>query len=171
MSRIDFLQAKIVDVPTALLKINAWKMKGDQIVFTNGCFDILHKGHVAYLAKAANFGQRLVVALNTDASVKKLNKGQDRPINDEHARLQVMAALGFVDLVLLFHEETPYKVIKMLEPDILVKGADYSPEITDPNDKKYIVGSDIVKDRGGEVKVIELEAGFSTTNIIAKIKN
>lgn len=171
MSRIEFVKAKIVDLETALLKVNNWKMKGDKIVFTNGCFDILHKGHVSYLAKAADFGTRLVVALNTDTSVKKLEKGVERPINNEEARMQLIASLGFVDLVLLFHEDTPYEVIQVLLPDVLVKGADYDPTFTNPTDKKYIVGSDLVRKNGGEVKVVSLEKGFSTTSIINKIKN
>lgn len=138
MSRIEFIKAKMVDLDTAILKVNNWKMKGDKIVLTNGCFDILHKGHVTYLAKAADFGTRLVVAINTDASVKKLEKGADRPINSEEARMQLIASLGFVDLVLLFHEDTPYEVIQVLKPDVLVKGADYDPICTDPLEKNTL---------------------------------
>jgi D-glycero-beta-D-manno-heptose 1-phosphate adenylyltransferase len=169
MSRIDYVFSKIVDLKTAKLKVNSWKMKGDTIVFTNGCFDILHKGHVTYLAKAAEFGHKLVLALNTDASVKKLNKGDNRPVNDENARLQVIASLAFVDLVLLFNEETPFETIEALMPNVLVKGADYSPDCIDKSDKRYIVGSDIIRKAGGEVKVVDLEIGFSTTNIINKL--
>lgn len=170
MSRIEFIKAKLLDLDAALLKVNSWKMKGDKIVFTNGCFDILHKGHVTYLAKAADFGTRLVVALNTDESVKKLEKDSGRPINNEQARMQLIASLGFVDLVLLFHENTPYEVIQVLQPDVLVKGADYDPLCTDPKDKKYMVGSDLIRKKGGEVKVVSLEEGFSSTAIINKIK-
>ena len=170
MSRLDFVNAKIVSLSEAVLKINAWKLKEHKIVFTNGCFDILHKGHVTYLAKAADFGTKLVVALNTDASVKKLEKGAERPINEENARMQVIASLGFVDLVVLFEEDTPFEVIQFLQPDVLVKAADYDPEVSDKNDKKYIVGSDIVKKNGGKVVVVALEKGFSTTNIVAKLK-
>lgn len=170
MSRIDFIQSKIVSVDKAAQLVASWKLKNEQIVFTNGCFDILHKGHVTYLAKAADLGNRLIVALNTDASVKAQNKSPERPINDESARLQVLASLGFVDLVVLFDEKTPEEIIKKIKPTILVKGADYDENETDPTNKKYIVGSDFIKSIGGTVKTIDLEAGYSTTNIISKIK-
>jgi rfaE bifunctional protein nucleotidyltransferase chain/domain len=145
-------------------------MKGDKIVFTNGCFDILHKGHVTYLAQAAQEGTRLVIGLNTDASVREQGKGENRPINDQDARALVIAALGFVDLVLFFEEQTPINLIKELLPDVLVKGADYDPNETDPNSKKYIVGSDLIKSNGGKVIAIPLVDGYSTTSILAKGK-
>ena len=170
MSRIDYIQSKIVSVDQAARLVASWKLKNEEIVFTNGCFDILHKGHVTYLAKAADLGNRLIVALNTDASVKAQNKSPERPINDESARLQVLASLGFVDLVVLFDEKTPEEIIKKIMPTILVTGADYDENETDPTNKKYIVGSDFVKSLGGTVKTIDLEAGYSTTNIISKIK-
>ena len=171
MSRLSFIQQKITTPEKAAKLVNSWKMKTDTVVFTNGCFDILHKGHVTYLAKAADRGRKLVVALNTDASVKRQNKGQNRPINDEQARQMVLASLAFVDLVVLFDEDTPLELIKALHPDVLVKGADYDPQVSDPSDKKYIVGSDFVKQNGGSVQVIDLEAGFSTTAIIDKAKH
>lgn len=170
MSRIDYIHSKIVSVEQAARLVASWKLRNEQVVFTNGCFDILHKGHVSYLAKAADLGNRLIVALNTDASVKAQNKSPERPINDESARLQVLASLGFVDLVVLFDEKTPENVIKQIKPSILVKGADYDEYETDPYSKKYIVGSDFVKSIGGTVKTIDLEVGYSTTNIISKIK-
>ncbi len=170
MSRIDYIHSKIVSIEQAARLVATWKMKNEQVVFTNGCFDILHKGHVTYLAKAADLGNRLIVALNTDASVKAQNKSPERPINDESARLQVLASLGFVDLVVLFDENTPEDIIKKIKPTILVKGADYDEYETDSTSKKYIVGSDFVKSMGGIVKTIDLEAGYSTTNIISKIK-
>jgi rfaE bifunctional protein nucleotidyltransferase chain/domain len=145
-------------------------MKGDKIVFTNGCFDILHKGHVTYLAQAAQEGTRLVIGLNTDASVREQGKGENRPINDQDARALVIAALGFVDLVLFFEEQTPINLIKELLPDVLVKGADYDPNESDPNSKKYIVGSDLIKSNGGKVIAIPLVDGYSTTSILAKGK-
>jgi rfaE bifunctional protein nucleotidyltransferase chain/domain len=145
-------------------------MKRDKIVFTNGCFDILHKGHVTYLAQAAQEGTRLVIGLNTDASVREQGKGEDRPINDQDARALVIAALGFVDLVLFFEEQTPINLIKELLPDVLVKGADYDPNETDPSSKKYIVGSDLIKANGGKVIAIPLVDGYSTTSILAKGK-
>jgi rfaE bifunctional protein nucleotidyltransferase chain/domain len=145
-------------------------MKGDRVVFTNGCFDILHQGHVTYLAEAAQLGDRLVVALNTDASVRQQGKGDDRPVNNEEARGIVLAALGFVDLIVYFEEQTPLRVIEELLPDILVKGADYDPNETDPTSKRYIVGSDIVRRNGGDVVAIDLVEGFSTTSIISRLK-
>ncbi len=171
MSRISYVKSKIVSLDEAILKVNAWKMKQHKIVFTNGCFDILHLGHVSYLAQAADLGSKLIVALNTDASVKKLGKGEDRPINKEQERMQVIASLAFVDLVILFKEETPFETIQALLPDVLVKGADYDPTIKDKLNKKYIVGSDLVLANNGLVKVIDLEDGFSTTKLIEKIKS
>jgi len=171
MSRYNNLVDKIVSEHVAIQRIKTWKLKNKKIVFTNGCFDILHKGHVSYLAKAADLGDKLVIALNTDSSVKRLGKGDERPINSQDARLLVIAALGFVDMVILFDNDTPLEIIKLLEPDILVKGADYDPQETDKSSKKYIVGSDIVQAYGGDVKVVELVDGFSTTNIVNRLKN
>lgn len=170
ISRLQFLQSKIVDHDAALKRINVWKMKEDKIVFTNGCFDILHTGHVTYLAEAAQLGNRLVVALNTDASVKRQGKGDDRPVNDEDARSTVLAALGHVDMVIFFDDDTPIELIQYLKPDVLVKGADYDPNETDPTSKKYIVGSDVVQSYGGEVAAIPLVEGFSTTSTIEKLR-
>jgi len=147
-----------------------WQMKGDRVVFTNGCFDILHKGHVTYLAEAAERGDRLIVALNTDSSVKMQGKGDDRPVNDQDARGIVLAALGFVDLIVYFEDQTPLDVIRELLPDILVKGADYDPNETDPASKRYIVGSDIVRKNGGDVFTIDLVDGFSTTSILKRLE-
>ncbi len=170
MSRLTFLQNKIIELNDAKRMLAMWRMKGDKIVFTNGCFDILHKGHVTYLAQAAQEGTRLVIGLNTDASVREQGKGENRPINDQDARALVIAALGFVDLVLFFEEQTPINLIKELLPDVLVKGADYDPNETDPNSKKYIVGSDLIKSNGGKVIAIPLVDGYSTTSILAKGK-
>lgn len=171
MDRLTYLNNKIVDRQTAVRRINAWRLKGDQVVFTNGCFDILHRGHVSYLAQAATLGNKLVLAINTDNSVRRLGKGDDRPVNDEVSRAIVAAGLGFVDLVVSFDEDTPYELIKLLTPDILVKGGDYSEEQEDSNAPDYIVGSDIVRASGGQVKTIPLVDGFSTTSIIQKLKN
>jgi len=171
MSRLEFLNAKIVDSKEARFWINSWKMKGDTIVFTNGCFDILHKGHVVYLAKAAQLGTRMIVAVNSDASVREQGKGPERPINPEDARATVLAALGFVDLVVVFDAETPLELIRQLHPDVLVKGADYDPQETNPSSKKYIVGSEFMRENNGSVAVIDLEDGFSTTSIVNKLKN
>lgn len=171
MSRLEYLNAKIADPQEALYRINSWKMKGSKIVFTNGCFDILHKGHVVYLAKAAQMGDKLIVAINSDDSVRRQQKGPERPINSEDSRCVVLAALGFVDLVVVFDDNTPLDLIRMLHPDVLVKGADYDPEETDPKSKKYIVGSDFVRQNHGEVRVVDLEDGFSTTSIVEKLKS
>lgn len=170
MSRLASLENKIVSLEDAKRRVNMWHLKNDKVVFTNGCFDLLHKGHVTYLAKSAELGDRLIVAINTDASVREQGKGENRPINPEDARATVLAALGFVDMVVFFSENTPYDVIEFLQPDVLVKGADYDPNETDPSSKKYIVGSDIVKKNGGEVIAIQLVEGYSTTAIIEKSK-
>lgn len=138
-----------------------WHADGMSVVFTNGCFDILHLGHVDYLERARQLGDRLVVALNTDASVQRL-KGPERPIVNEASRARVMAALGFVDLVVFFDEETPMELIEAIEPDVLVKGGDYTIET--------IVGAKFVLDRGGKVIPLPLIDGYSTTTFVNKIK-
>lgn len=170
-TRLEHLQQKIVDHDTALKRVKMWEMKTDKVVFTNGCFDILHTGHVSYLAEAAELGDRLIVALNTDSSVKRQGKGDDRPVNKEDARATVLAALGYVDLVVFFDNDTPIDLINYLKPSILVKGADYDPQEEDETSKKYIVGSKEVRSFGGRVEAIPLVEGFSTTGIIAKLKS
>lgn len=154
--------SKIVDIKLAISTIDEWKEKSQKVVFTNGCFDILHLGHVDYLEKAANLGNKLVVGLNTDASVSRI-KGPTRPITDQISRSRVMASLGFVDLVVFFDDETPLKLINLLKPDVLVKGNDYAIE--------NIVGAKEVLAQGGEVKTVDLVAGYSTSLIALKIKN
>lgn len=141
--------------------INEWHQQGKKVVFTNGCFDILHAGHADYMEKARELGDKLVVGLNTDASIKRI-KGPERPIVEQSARARLLAALEFVDAVTFFDEDTPYQLIKNIVPDILVKGKDYEPE--------NIIGADIVLGNGGEVKTIELTEGYSTTDVIGKIK-
>ena len=131
------------------------------VVFTNGCFDILHAGHVKYLREAASLGEVLVVGLNSDASVKRL-KGSSRPVNNQEDRAEILCALGFVDYVVIFDEDTPLELIKIIQPDVLVKGGDYKPE--------NVVGADFVKSRGGELFLIPFVEGKSTTNIIRKIE-
>ena len=170
MSRLQYIQAKRATTSEAIQKMELWRLKNDKIVFTNGCFDILHAGPVTYLAQAAALGNKLVVAVNTDSSVKRLGKGDDRPVNSEDARAFVLSALGFVDMVILFDTDTPLEIIEALKPDVLVKGADYDPNETDPTSKKYIVGSDIVNHYGGKVEAISLVDGFSTTVIINRLK-
>jgi rfaE bifunctional protein nucleotidyltransferase chain/domain len=157
------LQHKILTKDAITKRANIWRMFNKKIVFTNGCFDILHQGHIDYLSKARDLGGALVIGLNTDASVKRLNKSPERPINKEQSRALVLAALVLVDAVVLFDEDTPYELIKAIQPDVLVKGADYKAE--------DIVGYDIVKALGGEVATIELTEGFSTTELIKRIKS
>ncbi|MFH0791469.1 MAG: D-glycero-beta-D-manno-heptose 1-phosphate adenylyltransferase [Candidatus Omnitrophota bacterium] len=134
--------------------------KGKKVVFTNGCFDILHYGHVMYLEKARAKGDVLIVAVNKDSSVRRL-KGKNRPIVNEHDRLRIIAALSSVDYVTAFGQDTPFEVIKRLKPDVLIKGSDWN--------KEKIVGADFVKSRGGSVGQIKLAQNRSTTNIIKKI--
>ncbi len=152
---------KIQSLENALSTIARWKTEEQAVVFTNGCFDILHVGHVDYLEKARAQGDKLVVGLNTDASVRRI-KGETRPIVNESSRSRVMAALAFVDLVVLFDENTPKSLIEAIKPDILVKGDDYSVAT--------IVGADFVIANGGKVETIPLVKGFSTSGIIEKIR-
>jgi rfaE bifunctional protein nucleotidyltransferase chain/domain len=141
-----------------------------KVVFTNGCFDILHLGHVDYLAKASELGDYFVVGVNSDASVKLLDKGENRPLQDQHSRAMVIAALRFVDAVILFDENTPKELIEFVRPDVLVKGADYDAQETNPAGKKFIAGSDLVRSYNGEVTTIEFVEGYSTSAIEKKIR-
>jgi D-beta-D-heptose 7-phosphate kinase/D-beta-D-heptose 1-phosphate adenosyltransferase len=163
-------QAKVTPLDELATEVEAWRRQGLKVGFTNGCFDILHQGHVVYLAKAAEMGNKMIVALNSDQSVRNQNKSPERPINPEDSRAIVLAGLGFIDLVVIFDAETPKEIIEFLNPDVLVKGADYDANETDPSSKKYIVGSDFVRKNNGTVQVVELEQGFSTTSIIEKMK-
>jgi len=161
MDHLSFIQSKVVlDRSELGNMLSIWNFKNQKIVFTNGCFDIIHRGHVEYLAKAASHGDQLIIGLNTDASVKRL-KGSARPVQDENTRALVLAAFSFVSKVVLFDEDTPYELIKLVQPDILVKGGDYKPE--------EIVGYDLVTGRGGEVVTIELVEGHSTSTIIKRM--
>jgi len=154
-------ETKILQLDEAIMQVADWQRAGQKVVFTNGCFDIVHLGHIDYLEKARTLGDRLVLGLNTDASVSRL-KGPARPVVDEYARARLMAALSFVDTVILFDEPTPKALIEALKPDILVKGDDYTIET--------IVGADFVINNGGEVKTVALVKGYSTTALIEKIK-
>src|SRR5688572_6863166 len=144
MSHWSRLQKKILPLNDLVQQVTALKSSGKKIVFTNGCFDILHKGHVQYLNLAADKGDVLVVGMNSDASVKRQGKGDDRPVNPSDARGMILAALECVGFVIEFDEDTPEQLISKLVPDVLVKGADYDPRETDRNSKKYIVGRDAV---------------------------
>jgi len=156
------IESKIVSLSEAQSLVKEWKSKGEKVVFTNGCFDILHSGHLQYLSEASTLGQKLVIGLNSDSSVKIL-KGPERPINSEQARAQMLASLFFVDIVVLFSEETPKNLIETITPNILVKGGDYNIN--------NIVGADHVLKNGGEVLPLSFIEGFSSTKIINKIKS
>lgn len=151
-----------------LQQIKVWREAGETIVFTNGVFDILHVGHVTYLEQAAALGNKLIVGVNSDASVRSLNKGPERPINPEWARVRVLEALRCVDAAVVFIDHTPLDLILSIQPNILVKGGDYNPEETDESNKTYMVGSKEVKASGGKAIAIPLVEGFSTTNILNK---
>jgi rfaE bifunctional protein nucleotidyltransferase chain/domain len=161
MEKTEVIKSKILDKDELERKLAFWRFKHRKIVFSNGCFDILHQGHIEYLAQARDKGDVLVVGLNTDASVRRL-KGVNRPVNPQKARAMVLAALFFVDAVVFFDEDTPYELIKTIQPDVLVKGADYKPE--------SIVGYDIVTAKGGTVETVDLVEGFSTTGIIENLE-
>lgn len=152
---------KITNWNEAKFRIDTWKSEGKKVVFTNGCFDLMHLGHVDYLEKARNLGDKLVIGLNSDDSVSRF-KGPERPLQDQNSRARVLAAMQFVDLVVFFNEDTPLALISELVPDILVKGSDYLTE--------NIVGADVVKKAGGVVKTIDFVPGYSTTRIVEKIK-
>lgn len=161
MTHIESIYSKIHTWETLKTQVATWQAQGKKIVFSNGCFDLVHKGHIDYLNRAADLGDVLVMGLNTDASVSKL-KGPHRPIQDEQSRLLIMAALQCVSAVVLFNEETPYNLIKLVQPDVLVKGSDYQPE--------NIVGYDIVTAKGGVVKTNDFLPGYSTSAIEKRIK-
>lgn len=171
MTNLDKIVSKIVDLDSIKNLSKSIKSDGKKIVFTNGCFDILHKGHVEYLAQAADLGDVLIVGLNSDDSVRRQGKGDDRPINKINVRQTVLASLFFVDYIVEFDDNTPFDLINEIEPSVLVKGGDYNPCETDKNQKKYIVGKDIVEQYGGKVEVINLVDGFSTTGLINKMKS
>lgn len=163
MTKLEIIKNKIfAEKEEAFATLQTWRFKEEKIVFTNGCFDIVHRGHLEYLAEASNLGTKLIMGLNTDASVQRL-KGPNRPINDEYSRALLLASLGFIEMVVFFDEETPYELIKFVQPDYLVKGSDYNAE--------EIVGYDIVKAKGGEIITLDFIEGFSSTNIINKIIN
>jgi len=148
---------KIVSVSTLQSKIKAHKRIGKRVAFTNGCFDILHLGHVTYLEKAKGHDRILIVGVNSDASVRRI-KGKGRPVNSQRARAKVLAALSCVDYVTVFHEDTPLQLIKRIKPDILIKGSDWKD--------RPVAGADFVQRHGGRVQFIEFVDGYSTSNIL-----
>lgn len=162
MQNLELIKSKILELQELRSKLAIWRFFQKKIVFTNGCFDILHLGHIDYLSKAKNQGDKLLIGLNTDVSIKQI-KGKDRPITDQYSRAIILATLRFVDGVILFDEATPYNLIKEIQPDVLVKGGDYA--IHD------IVGADVVNNNGGQIITIDFLEGYSTSSIIEKIKN
>ena len=163
MPNLDLIKSKIFATRDDIRYwLGYWRFHEKKVVFTNGCFDLLHQGHIDYLSRAADLGNVLIIGLNTDESVKRI-KGEGRPVQDEYSRALVLASLRFVDAVVLFNEDTPYDLIKAIQPDTLVKGSDYKAE--------QIVGYDVVTQKGGNVVTIDYLEGFSTTGLIAKINS
>jgi rfaE bifunctional protein nucleotidyltransferase chain/domain len=161
MSYLHRIESKIFDPLSLTDAVHRWQVAGEKIVFTNGCFDLLHYGHVHYLCQARDLGDRLVIGLNSADSVRRL-KGPTRPINDDRTRAYLLAALEFVDAVVVFGEDTPLDLIQRLHPDVLVKGGDWAVE--------QIVGFDLVMSRGGRVLSLPYITGYSTTSIEEKIR-
>lgn len=162
MNKRDLIDHKLHTVASIQPLLHIWRLQEKKIVFTNGCFDLLHLGHVDYLSRAASKGNRLIIGVNTDRSVQAL-KGPHRPITNELSRTSLLAALFFVDAVVLFDEATPLELITAIQPDVLIKGSDYTVD--------KIVGADIVLQKGGSVETIDFVPGYSTSSIEQKIKN
>ena len=162
MTSLKNIKNKIFSIAELKKEVQKWKKNNDKIVFTNGCFDILHLGHIELLAKAADLGNKLIIAVNSDASIKVL-KGEKRPILDEKSRSIIIASLEKVNAVIIFKESTPLDVIKKINPDIIVKGGDYV--------KEDVIGKNYIEKYGGEVIIFPLSEGFSTTSILEKIYN
>jgi rfaE bifunctional protein nucleotidyltransferase chain/domain len=161
MTKLDSIQHKIVSLTELMRWRYQWQTTGQKTIFTNGCFDVLHRGHTTYLLQAAELGNKLIIGLNTDASVQRL-KGPTRPVFDEATRALNLAAQTFVDAVVLFDEETPLHLIETLHPDVLVKGGDYDP--------LTLVGSAFVRAHGGQVITLPLVEGYSSTSAIERMK-
>lgn len=159
----DQTNSRIMDLVNVQRMAHVWRLKSDRIVFTNGVFDILHRGHVTYLEQAAAHGHRLVIGLNSDASVKRLGKGMDRPLNRQNDRAQVLTALRCVDAVVIFDQDTPLELVQAIHPDVLVKGGDWTVD--------KIVGGEYVKKYGGEVHSLPLVEGLSTTSLVDRIRH
>ena len=159
MTNIEIIESKIYKQDQIIQLLSSWQSKDEKIVFTNGCFDVIHVGHLLNLSQSADLGTKLIIGLNTDASVKRL-KGPKRPINNEYNRALILAGFSFVDAVIYFDADTPYELIKSIKPDILTKGGDYKPE--------EVIGHDVVTQNGGEVIIINIIKGFSSSSIIEK---
>jgi len=160
MDKLEIIKSKIITMEDLRSRLSLWRFKEQKVVFTNGCFDIIHRGHIEYLAKAAGYGDILIVGVNTDNSTKRL-KGNNRPIQDEYSRAIILSSFQFVNNVILFEEDTPYELIKFIQPDVLIKGQDYKPE--------DIVGYDIVSTKGGKIITIDFINGYSTSSLINRI--
>jgi rfaE bifunctional protein nucleotidyltransferase chain/domain len=169
MNTREAIEAKIVDQTKLKYLVNSWKIRGYSVVFTNGCFDILHVGHAHYISEAASLGAFLIVGVNSDDSVKRQGKAENRPINNENSRARIIAGMHGVSAVCIFNDDTPLDLIKLIMPTILVKGGDYDINETKPDSKKYIVGSKEVKATGGKVITVPLVEGYSTTSTINKL--
>ncbi len=169
LTALQIVQSKIYSRETLSAALTEWRSKGNTVVFTNGCFDIIHRGHIDYLAKASDLAKKLVIGVNSDASVKRQGKSISRPLQDEFTRALILASMQFVSAVIIFDEDTPLDLISFIKSDVLVKGADYDANETNKESKKYIVGSDIIKNNGGKVQTIAFLEGFSTTGIEKKI--
>ena len=159
---LEILHSKILDKERLLVKLTDWKEENKKIVFTNGCFDLIHLGHIELIARSADLGDILIIGVNTDNSIKRL-KGKNRPIVEEISRAKQLAALEFVDAVVFFDQDTPMDLIKMINPNVITKGGDYNTD--------QVIGNDIVTQNNGEVVIIPLTQGYSTTSILEKIKD
>ena len=159
---LEILNSKILDKERLLVKLTDWKEEDKKIVFTNGCFDLIHLGHIEVIARSADLGDILIIGVNTDNSIKRL-KGKNRPIVEEISRAKQLAALEFVDAVVFFDQDTPMDLIKMINPNVITKGGDYNTD--------QVIGNDIVTQNNGEVVIIPLTQGYSTTSILEKIKD
>jgi len=159
---LEILNSKILDKERLLVKLTDWKKENKKIVFTNGCFDLIHLGHIEVIARSADLGDILIIGVNTDNSIKRL-KGPNRPIVEEISRAKQLAALEFVDAVVFFDQDTPIDLIKVINPNVITKGGDYNTD--------QVIGNDIVTQNDGEVVIIPLTQGYSTTSILEKIKD
>lgn len=171
MAHFNSIENKIFEFDQLKNISKSWKENNECIVFTNGCFDLLHLGHITYLSQAADLGTKLIIGVNSDSSVKRLEKGSSRPIKQEDTRLAILASLAFVDGVVVFDEDTPLRLINEIQPNILVKGGDYDPLEVDETSKKYIVGSKEIKNWNGKTQILEFLPGHSTTALEQKILN
>ncbi len=171
MSQLDFIRSKIMDENALKKALERWKLKGLKLVFTNGVFDIVHRGHITLLQQAAEQGDVLILGLNSDSSVRRLGKGADRPINGEADRAFVLAGMSAISAIVIFDADTPIDLVRLVQPDILLKGGDYDPDQDDQAAKDYIVGSDLQRAAGRLTVAIDLVHGYSTTSVVKKLRD